>query len=160
MNIHVGRLFTHSNIKLHEASVLIDTLWNIFTFIHKAQKHTYSHTHTHRLNLRHREGSYVSIFSHCGSVSLSACWPASCKMEGEKYAFSGRLCETEDTALSFLFLYSAVVIAISVMPLFKFAAWCFFFVGLFVLVNVCICTSVGGVCKCVCMSNNALTINY
>lgn len=76
----------------------------------RAHMHTRTHTHTHRPNLCHREASYVSIFSHCGSISLSACRPASCNTEGEKYAFIGQPRKTQDTALSFLFTLHCVIL--------------------------------------------------
>lgn len=62
-----------------------------------------THSQSGRLNLSHGEASYVSIFSHCSTVSLSACRPASCKMEGEKNAISGQFCKTEYTALSYCY---------------------------------------------------------
>ena len=140
--IHGRKLAAYSKVKSHEASTHVHLLQNIaciFTSMLKAWTHTHIHTHTHtqihahrhthtQTDLSHREASYVSIFSHCGSVSLSACRPASCKMEGEKYAVSGRLRKTEDAALSFLFLRTIVVILISVGQLFHFGIWsCFVF---------------------------------
>lgn len=97
-------------MKHHEAQTLTQNP-SMHIYLHprstgkdlNTHKRTQTHRHTHTVNLRHREASYVSIFSHCGSISLSACRPASCKMEGEKYAFSGQLRKTQDMALSFLF---------------------------------------------------------
>lgn len=86
-------------------------------------KHTHTHSHAH---LSQGEASYVRIFSHCSSGSLSPCRPASAKMEEEKDDLSGWLCETEEAALSFLFARSIVAIFLSVNILSAFTIRSYF----------------------------------
>lgn len=72
--------------------------------------------HVHAPAKSHGEASHVSIFSHCASVSLSACRPASCNTEGEKYAFVGRPRKTQDAALSFSFTLHCVILILLFQP--------------------------------------------
>lgn len=73
-------------------------------------------TRTHAKSRCYGEASHVSIFSHCGSISLSACRPASCNTEGEKYAFVGRPRKTQDAALSFSFTLHCVILILLFQP--------------------------------------------